>query len=156
MDFLELHDRIDRSVINESERQILLASQRVFQELATGITSILQDSSKLANPEYSLQDSSIGSKETCNLPKLSGNNNGTQTHNTNGADGSSSERRREVLSQISPIQIFERDNVRARKSYAEKRKRSLNLFGLGGASHLSREYDFQCGRFVRPLLVFHY
>ena len=130
----------------------LLASHRAFHEVAIKVTDILQDPSRLAyyQPHPRTFDSGIGvslveSKQnsTKDDRPFSRKQSGDIKDDSNWRLLQPQERE-PATDETRPKITFESENMRARKSYSQKRQRSVRMYARASASYPDAEYDFHC------------
>ena len=141
-----------QSHITRQEFNALLASHRAFHEVAIKVTDILQDPSRSAyyqpQPRTSDSDTSVGLIEyKQNSTEDDRLFSGQQSAGIK--DDSSwrllQRQEREPATDETPPRItFESENMRARKSYSQKRQRSIGMYARALGSYPDTEYDFQC------------
>lgn len=140
----------ERVTIDRSQLFSLLASQNAFQESVIKILESFQSPSQSLNHQLGFQGLlKISETSISPIQQPSGSNDGTHLQNNINAAATIPEIRGSP-SYSSPTIQYQSENARARETYSEKKKQSVSLYDRAGASHLSREYHFQC----RHLMTF--
>jgi len=135
----------DGVALNRRQLQSLLTAQRAIQNSISTIIDVLQDSSKLVHHQPCPQDVMKDSAAERSLARQSGrNSDSNHFHEVCNTASINAEARNDVASRFPGARMFDVENARARKMYFGKRKLSLDMYNRAGASHLSREYHYQC------------
>lgn len=134
--------------ITRHEFNALVASHRAFHEVAIKVTDILQDPSRLAyyQPHPRTSDSDIGVSfiESTKDGRPSSRQQGGDIKNDSNWRLLQAQEREPAADETRPKITFESENIRARKSYGQKRQRSIRMYARASASYPDAEYDFQC------------
>lgn len=137
----------DRFAINRQQLGCLLASLRSFQDSISTIINILQEPSKgvyhQSCPRDILEDSRT--KTSLALQSSKGNED-DRSHDVADTPCINVEAPNDFSRQHPGVRMFEVENARARKLCFNKQNLSFDMYNRAGASHLSREYHFQCKR----------
>ena len=136
-----------QSHITRHEFNALLASHRAFHEVAIKVTDILQDPSRVAyyQPHPRTSDGDTDKQNSTKDDRLFS----TQQSGGGIKDDSSwrllqRQGREPTTDETPPRLTFESENMRARKSYSQKRQRSIKMYARASGSYPDAEYDFQC------------
>ena len=129
--------------ITQQQLDNLLASNKVFQDVAIKISEILQDPSRVANyqsvPGGERQDRNMTAYDNhkpCLAPRFEATGEGSER-------GKSLPSITELSVDRSPMS-FASEKLQARKLYAEKRTRALQMYTTTAFTNLAAEYHFQC------------
>ena len=142
----------NQSHITRHEFNALLASHRAFHEVAIKVTDILQDPSRSAyyQPHPRTSDGDIGGDLIEYKQNSTKDDRLFSSQQGGGIKDDSSWRllqrqEREPATDETPPKItFESENMKARKSYSQKRQRSIRMYARASGSYPDAEYDFQC------------